>query len=76
MDVYWDVRAKEKNEKIKQEIKRIVRSQDLNVMILGDFNAHFEDYDERSNENAKILKELVWEMEIVILNGTDKTSGK
>lgn len=76
MDVYWDVRAKEKNEKIKQEIKRIVRSQDLNVMILGDFTAHFEDYDERSNENAKILKELVWEMEMVILNGTDKTSGK
>ena len=72
---YWDVKDKERNEKIAEELKRIVERREK-VVVVGDFNAHLEEIDGRKNWNGEKFRELLEEGRLINVNTTERCRGQ
>lgn len=75
MIIYWDVKDTNRNITIKKEMQRIMTNQEMEVIIIGDFNAHLQEFDGRTNQNTRIMRELIESEGLIILNGTAKAKG-
>ena len=60
-------KTKERNLSIRDGLKRI-REREEKMVFVGDFNAHMEELDGRSNWNGKMLKEMIEEERLINVN--------
>ncbi|KAL1430218.1 hypothetical protein MTO96_015283 [Rhipicephalus appendiculatus] len=66
----------ERNVEILGCMERDISELDMPVVILGDFNAHIEDLDGKTDRAGKLLLTWVERLDMIIVNTTEKCTGR
>ena len=76
--VYWDVKDKDRNIKIIEDMEKTINLyKENNTIIIGDFNAHYPWIDGREkNNNSFLLETLIENNNLIINNNSEICDGK
>ncbi|KAG0416594.1 hypothetical protein HPB47_006279 [Ixodes persulcatus] len=68
--------SRERNQELVECIKRDCNGLKRPTIIMGDFNAHLEEFDGRTDHNGKLMLDMADHLNMVIANSESKCTGK